>query len=309
MNKIKKIFTIFLLFFLIFLLFKYNYTLERTIMDAYSLWLHKVFPSLFIMFIISDIVVNLDLLDPFTKYFNKLFNKIFNTSSKSGEIFLLSILCGTPASTYIIIKMYKLQRISLDDANKLMAYTYFSNPLFLYNILSLSFNKTITIKIIIIHYISNLIIGLLIRKGNNIENEYNNIEIKVNLLETIPQAIKNSINTLLIILGTISFYMIITNLIITTFNLNHLNIALLKGLLEITQFLNYIPRLQYISILKEILAISFISFGGLSIHTQVLALLDDKKIKYQNFFMGRVLHSIISVLLYLVVYAGQLFPK
>ena len=141
MNKIKRVFTIFLLFFLIYLLLRYNYILDKTITDAFNLWLHKIFPSLFIMFVLSDIVINLNLLEYISKYFNYFFNKIFNTTKQSGEIFLLSILCGTPTSSYIILKMYENGKISLNDANKLVAFTFFSNPLFLYNILSLSFNK------------------------------------------------------------------------------------------------------------------------------------------------------------------------
>lgn len=301
MNKINKYFTFFLLFIFIYLLFRYNFLLQKSVSDAFNLWLNKVFPSLFLIFILSDIIINCDILNGLN-FFNKIFNKIFKTSNKSGEAFLLSIIGGTPTSTYIINNMLNNNLLSIDDANKLISFTYFSNPLFLYNILILSFNKFITFKIIIIHYLTNIIIGLIF------SNKYNNVEVKStlnqnkkNIFKILPMAIKNSINNLLIILGTITFYMVITNLIIKIIPLNNTIAIIIKGFLEITQSLNVLTSLNSISMIKEIIAIAIISFGGLSIHTQVASLINDSNIKYINFLYGRILHLIISTSIYIFI--------
>ena len=194
--------------------------------------------------------------------------------------------------------------ISINDANKLISYTFFSNPLFLYNILSLSFNKFITFKIIAIHYLSNILIGLLYKNKYNTEvniiNKENNNPKNIFLL--LPKSIKKSLDTLLMILGTIIFYMIITNIINECINLNYLTEIIIKGFLEITQSLNILPNLEINSIIKEIIAISIISFGGLSIHTQVLSIIDNTSISYKNFLMGRILHVLISLSTYLLFY-------
>ena len=58
MNNLKKIFTIILFFLLIIILFKYNYILNKSVIEAFLLWIKKVFPSLFIMFILNDIIIN-----------------------------------------------------------------------------------------------------------------------------------------------------------------------------------------------------------------------------------------------------------
>ena len=161
MNKLKNIFTIILLSIIIYILFKYNSILNTSVIDAVNLWITKVFPSLFIMFIINDIIINTNILNHLTKIINPIFNKIFNTTGNSFEVFLLSIFSGTPSSAFIIKEMFANNKITLESANKLISFTYFSNPLFLYNILNATFNKYITFKIILIHYLSNLIIGLL----------------------------------------------------------------------------------------------------------------------------------------------------
>jgi len=299
MNKIKKYSLTFLILLFIILLFKYNYLLQTTVIDGVNLWLTKVFPNLFIMFIINDIIINLDLFKN-----SKIFNKLFNTSGNSSIAFILSIISGTPSSAFIIKEMLENKQINKNDANKLISYTFFSNPLFLYNILSLSFNKFITFKIIAIHYLSNIIIGFIYRnKYKNIEATFNKISNhKQNIFLLIPKSIKKSLDTLLMILGTIIFYMILTNILNKILPLNNIIEVIFKGLLEITQCLNILPTLNVSSIIKEIIAISIISFGGLSIHTQVLSIINDTSIKYKNFLIGRIQHVLISTIAYLLFY-------
>lgn len=304
MNKVKNYFTIFLLFTIIYLLFRYNYILNVSVLNAVELWLTKVFPSLFIMFIINDIIINTKVLDNIIGLISPIFNKIFNTTKLSCEAFILSLISGTPTSAFIIKELLLNNSISVDDANKLISFTYFSNPLFLYNILNITFNKYITLKIIIIHYISNLIIGLLFRKNTSIDENYliNKSSNSTNIIKLLPLAIKKSINTLLMILGTITFYMIITNLLIKIFNFSNITELLIKGILEITQSLNILPLIKVQSNIKEIIALAIISFGGLSIHTQVLDIINDTKISFKNFLVGRILHVLISIILYIIIF-------
>ena len=301
MNRIRNYIYTLILIIIIILLFKYSYIINKSVIDGFYLWLYKVFPSLFIMFILNDIIINTNILNNISKSINPLFNRIFNTSNNSFEVFILSLFSGTPSSAFIIKEMLEKNKLDIGSANKLISFTYFSNPLFLYNILSITFNKYITIKIILIHYLSNIIIGLLYRnKYNTININSNNNCKNNNILYILPNSIKKSINTLLMILGTIIFYMIITNILLTIINLNNINIVLLKGLLEITQSLNILNIINYKSIIKEIIAISIISFGGMSIHTQVLSLISNTNISYKNFFIGRILHVLTSTFTYIM---------
>src|SRR5690625_3025138 len=94
-------------------------------------------------------------------------------------------------------------------------------------------------------------------------------------------------NTTIMVLGTITFYLVLSDIL----NLN----LLLRGLIEMTQGLNALITKHII--LKELLAMLFISFGGLSIHTQVKCILDDYNLNYSDFFKGRALQTIIALIL------------
>ncbi len=303
MNNLKKVLSIIIIFLFLFLLFKYNYLLSKTTMEAVYLWLQKVFPNLFIMFILNDIIINSNLLSFLNNKGGSLFNKIFHVEGSALEAFLLSLFSGTPSSAFILKEMVQNKRLSINDANKLIAYTYFPNPLFLYSILSLSFNTRIVLRIILTIYLTNIIIGLFFRgkKENISSNIIKEEKEDAHILSILPMAITKSINTLLMILGSITFYMIISNLILKLPIFSPLTSVILKGFLEITQALNSLPLLSLVSFKKEIIAIMIISFGGISIHTQILQILEGTPIKYKNFFWGRLLHTLISTSSYILI--------
>lgn len=266
MKKILLNLTIFILILLIF--FNYSVVLDSTIF-AVNLWLYKVFPYLFIMIIINDILICSD------------FQSLFKNTSL--YIFIMSLLSGTPTSAYIITNLYKLNKISKNNANITLLFTYFSNPLFLYTILNAIFlSKYIAIKLILIHYLSNIIIFIIYNKKlDRSIKSFNKININI------TESIKKAMSTTSMVLGTITFYLVLSNVL----NLNFY----LKGLLEMTQGLNSLINLSIN--FKEIIAMIFISFGGFSIHTQVKCILDETDVEYKYYFLGRIYQTIIAVLL------------
>ena len=64
--------------------------------------------------------------------------------------------------------------------------------------------------------------------------------------------------------------------------------------------------LKYLSILKiplykqALISVFFISFGGLSVHMQVLSIISDTKIKYFPYFISRILHASISTIIFFI---------
>lgn len=273
----KRKLTIILIMTLIILIFKnYELVLKSTI-DGVTIWLYKVFPYLFIMIIMQDILINLNL----TSYFKRT----------STYIFIMSILSGSPSSAYIISKLVNNNDISKDYGNVCLIFTFFANPLFLYTILKLIFNNNpTTIKLLIIIYLSNLLLYLFYKKelpNNKLKGKSKNINLAL--------SIKTSINTNVMVLGSIVFYLVISNIIINTFNISYPYSIFVKGFLEMTQGLNSLIDCNIK--LKEIITVGFITFGGLSIHTQVKCILDEYNLSYKFFLKGRILQMIIAIFL------------
>ena len=147
-----------------------------------------------------------------------------------------------------------------------------------------------------------------------VSGRYNTISYKdnytllVNKSQNFPmifiKAIKNAIDTLLTILGTLTCFLVLSSIVINRLNLNLYNSTLLKGILEVTMGLKSLATINIPDIYKVIISSMFISFGGLSVHMQVLSFLIDTDISYKPFFIARIFHfilaSIISYLLYMI---------
>ena len=280
-------------------IFKNNKEVANVIIEAVNLFLKKIFVSLVPMFILNYILIILNIPYYFYLLFNKLFLKVFKTSGLGAYVFIMSLISGTPSNAYILKELVELEKISLEEANHFLTFTYFSNPLFLSVMLSTIFNTRVVLKIILCHYIANIIIGILIRnKAPKIANNKN--ILKTNLKITLTKSINKSITTLLMILGTISFYMLLTFIITSLLPNNCLIKAIISGFLEITNGLNTMTSLNILNKIKEIIASAIISFGGLSIHTQIKAILEDTNMNYSYFLKGRIMQSIISVILIMI---------
>lgn len=288
-------------FIAIFFIFKNNNVVAGVIINAVNLFLNKVFVSLFPMFIINDILVNAGLPFFFYKIFNPLFKKLFHTSGIASYVFIMSLISGTPSQAYILKNLVANNNINETEASHYLYFTYFSNPLFLTLILSSMFPINSVVKIILIHYVSNIIIGILVRKHAPLirENQINH-NINLNIGNVLIKSISKSVNTLLMILGTIVFYMLLSFLIVQMIPVSDFLKVLISGFLEITNGLNLLGTITIASKLKEIIAILIISFGGISIHTQIKAILEDTSISYSSFLKGRIMQALISVILVLL---------
>jgi hypothetical protein len=177
-------------------------------------------------------------------------------------------------------------------------FTHFSNPLFIIGMVSSLLNPTIAIIILIFHYLPNIIIGILFRSYFNSDKENEIIETKhQNFGICLASSIQNAMNTLLLVFGTITFFLIISTLLNQIFNFSPILRCCINGILEMTQGIKFASMLSISNKWKGILIGTFLSFGGISVHTQIISIISDTKIKYRPFLMSRIIHSFLTFIL------------
>ena len=292
------------LFFLIEIFTNKN-LIFNTISFSLDIWVNNLIPSLFPMFILSDILITYDFVKYIPKWFINTFSYLFNIKNECTLVFFLSMLSGFPTNAKNIRKLYDMNIINGREASHMLMFTHFSNPLFILGTLSIFFlnNKNLGIIILLSHYLSNFIIGVTIRKLNNISNNtINEKEKKLYFGPVFVNAIKSSVDTLLLILGTLTCFLIISSIIINRFDLNSYNSLLIKSILEITMGLKELSLFSFSNLTKVILSSCILSFGGLSVHMQVISQLIDTDISYKSFFIGRILQVFISLILSYFIY-------
>ena len=300
----KKILNFLILLFFIFLLYEVMINkrlVNETILLSFDLWKNKLFPILFPTFIISEFLINYGFAYYLSIILNYPFKKLFKINGLGAFVFILSIISGFPSSAKYIKDLYDKNLINSNEATKLLMFTHFSNPLFIISFINNFIDFKYCIIILISHYIPNIIIGILFR------NLYKCINYKTSKLTqnsfnyVFKNSITNAINTLLLILGTISFFMIIT-IIINNLNINSSLKLFFNSILEMTNGIRYIGNLNLSILNKTILFTMILSFGGISVHFQVLSILENTKIKYQLYLISRIIHSLISGILVFILF-------
>lgn len=285
-----------------------NKVVLESVKFSFSVWQNNIFPSLFPFFIIGNILISLGFPKILGELLKNITYKLFKINKNGAFIIILSMLSGFPSSAKYIKEMHLNGDLNEKEATKLLTFTHFSNPLFILGTISLFIKDyKLSMPILICHYIGNLFVGLIYRnyyiskKDNtkvNIKNSIKSIKSNKSLGEILSYSISSGINTLLLILGTISVFLILTSLINNIFNLNGINKSIINGLFEMTQGLKCLESINLPSNLKALLAVIILSFGGLSVHMQVITIISDTKIKYFPYFIGRIIHTFFSALIF-----------
>ena len=274
---------------------------------SYNIWINNIFPSLFPFLVLSDLLINYGFVEFISEIFKPIFTKLFKINGNASFVFFMSMVSGFPSNAKNIKELYLQNKLDLKECNKILMFSHFSNPLFVLSIIN-NFELKYKISILFSHYFANVIIGIIIRNYNaktynnkiSLKNALNNMHNKRinndNFGTIITNSLINSIDTLLLILGIVTTCLIITTIIENIFNLPIFYKTIINSILELTQGLKFIELLNCSNYYKGLLITSILSFGGLSVHLQVMSILNN--IKYKNYLLARILHVIISILLY-----------
>lgn len=269
----KNYFITIILSILVCIFIKDNIIVKDAVSESIDIWVKSIIPSMLPMYLIVDLLINYS-----------------SNYVKSNYLFLIIInmLLGSPSNAKYIKEFYLSNKIDLNTSNLLLIISYSPNPLFLINICP---NKQDAFKVLLFIYITNLIMFLLLNKKYKLKNLNKDSNIVLPFNECLTNSIYKTYNILILILGIITFYMIIINLINHYFK----NMFLINILLEMTN--GIILSLDKINYLKYILLIT--SFGGLSIHSQIKSILENTPINYKYFLFGRLFALSISLILFM----------
>lgn len=285
------------LFFLVNLIIYRNLVFD-TVGFSLNIWITSLLPALFPFFIVSDILINYDVIKYFPKVIRNSIKYLFNVSDNGLVIILLSMLSGFPSNARNIKNMYLDKKITKEDGEHLLYFTHFSNPMFILGTIPLILNSNKISKYILIsHYLANIILGICLRKYNRVNdsNNSNYKEDKHNFGLVLTTSIRKSLDSVLCILGTLTVFLIISTLLINFFNLDNTSSLLVKSILELTSGLKELGSYNLLDKYLLIISSCILSFGGLSVHMQVINELVDTDISYKNYFIGRILQVVLSL--------------
>ena len=273
--------------------------------------------------------------------FEPIMRPLFNVPGVGGFVWAIGMASGYPAGANFTARMRQEGQISKVEAERLVAFTNASNPIFIIAVISVSFLKTPSLGFLLagVHYGSNLLVGLIMRfyerNQTDVRNKENRKGIWKRAFNTLHNtrithnkpfgklfgdAIIQSVETALMIGGFIIIFSVVSTVLIETgvliwlskvistffliFNIPHiLTLPFSIGIFEITIGSQQIAAILNQSMMIKAMLISvLLAFNGLSVHAQVASILANTDIRYHAYLYGRLIQAGLAATLTLCLY-------
>lgn len=299
-----------------------------------KLWIDIVFPSLFPFFVASEILNSTGFVRVAGVLLEPIMRPLFNVPGCGSFAFAMGVTSGYPVGAKITSGMLEEKLLTKTESERLLAFTNNSGPLFIIGAVATGMFKRpgLGLFLLICHIAACITVGILFRfyGKNKMSNDYKSSNYLISRLKReyrrfigysgsnigsiFGDAVKNSVMTLLAIGGFIILFSVIINILldigviqylsdITAFFLlpvginNDIITSVLSGLFEITTGTNMVSKIEGVSLLQQLTAVSFIiGWAGLSVHSQVLSIVSKSGISIKPYLFGKFLQGVIAAL-------------
>ena len=231
------------------------------------LWTNSVVPSLLPFFIATELLCKTNFIEILGKFLNKYIKPIFNVPGESVIAIIMGIISGYPVGAKVVCNLYDKKICSKYEAERLIAYTNNSGPIFILSSVGISMLGDIRVgKILLLsHILSALLVGFIFRfwKKDHVDITFRNYHSESkelvcvsNLGEILGDAIKKSIGTILniggfvvlfsVIISILSSVNILTSISSTLENLGipyDFSFSILSGFIELTNGVKIASRI------------------------------------------------------------------
>ncbi|MBQ3409029.1 MAG: sporulation integral membrane protein YlbJ [Clostridia bacterium] len=331
----RNLLTILFTFFLIFLVVFSNNNLTAA-KNGLMLWANSVVPSLLPFFIATELLNYTNIAHIIGKILNKIMRPLFNIPGEGAYAFIMGIISGYPIGAKIVSDFYKNRICTKDEAERMLAFTNNSGPLFIIGTVGILLfgNTTIGLLLFATHILSSITIGIIlgiksrlhhnknitkhtkaISYSKNAINIQNNLEAttKTSILDLgsiLSNSISKSISTVLQIGGFVVLFSVIISILnkISLINLvsNVLSYfyvpkdiakSIVSGLIELTNGINIAVNIHTKNLSINIITCSFLlGFGGISVLLQVLSIVSKENLSIKNYISGKFLQGLVAAL-------------
>lgn len=317
---------------LCFALLRYpQHALEAAVRGLH-MWWDVVFPSLLPFFIVSEILIGFGVVHFLGVLLEPLMRPLFKVPGIGGFVWAMGMASGYPVGAKLTARLRQQQQLSAIEAERLVSFTNSSNPLFIFGAISVGFfhNPNIGIILALSHYLGNICVGFMMRFHGKDDTAFvakqkkgifqqaframheTRLKHGQAIGKLLGDAVRSSIQTLLMIGGFIILFSVLNKLLYITnitewlagivryalalFHLpSELSVPFIAGLFEITLGSQMTSETANATLLQKVIVTSFIlAFGGFSVQAQVASILAEAHIRFQPFFIARIFHGLFA---------------
>lgn len=345
-NLIKTIVLIIIITILVFFIILFPEEIINASKKGIRVWFDSVLPSLLPFFIGAELLIGLGVVKFIGVLIEPIIRPVFKVPGETSFIFAMSITSGYPMGAKLVADLRNKGVLNRIEAQRVMAFCSTSGPLFMIGAVSIGMfhNQSIGPFIALAHYLGALTVGLIFRfykndnvscykssfaQNNIIKKAFNEmLKAKKNdgrsFGQLLSDSVRESISTIVLVGGFIVLFSVIIEelSLLGVFNFVYIFISritdfsfvnkdlikiVMTGFVEITIGCKTASESISISpMLQVILSTMIISWSGLSIHAQVISLINNTDIKINIYVISKILHSAFSgIYIFIILRLGN----
>lgn len=280
----------------------------------------SVVPTLFPFFVATELLCQTNFTYIMGKLLNKFMKPIFNVPGEASVAILLGTISGYPVGAKVVCNLKKQKIISKIEAERLIAFTNNSGPLFILGTVGIALfkNKHIGFILLISHILASLTVGYCFRfwKKNKLEVNFRETKFNSKLTplkisdigEILGSSIGKAVSSILSIGGFVVLFSVILSILENSGILNiitsiftqigiveNISTSIITGFIELTNGVNLSAMLYQNLPLLSILITSFLlGFGGISVLLQVYSIICKENISIKPYLYGKLLQGIFA---------------
>ena len=301
--------------------------------DGLAIWWNVVFPALLPFFIDSELLMGLGVVNFMGSLLEPLMRPLFNVPGEGSFVLAMGLASGYPIGAILTAKLRRKNIINKAEAERLISMANTADPLFMFGAVAVGFFHDVKLGALIAlaHYCSALAVGFTMRFYKpKAPKTLRKTDTKKFFLtravqsltkarakdgrpfgELLGDAVKGSVNSLLMIGGFMIFFSVIIKIatvsgllnpikhaistILATFGLStNLSQATASGIFEISLGTKLCSTA--IAPITQQLIISgvIIAWSGFSVHGQVAAIIHDTDINLKPYIIARIWQAFLA---------------
>jgi hypothetical protein len=255
-----------------------------------------IIPSVFPFLILTDIVI------PYIKFENikplkYAFEKVFKISGCGVSALLCGLLCGFPIGARLAFSLYKTERISRDECERLMAISNNASPGYVISALGIGIRGSLRDGIIL--YLATVISAIITGSCCSFGKKCGT----ANALSFRPDydfvcSVKESIGVCLNICGFVTTFSIFTGLIRKAIKTEIL-LCIILPFMEIGNAGAFLQSAECLSSNASLMLTAFATtFSGISVLAQTRGCIESSaRISFTKYFLIKLLQGVISAVI------------
>ncbi len=301
-----------------------------------GVWWEVVLPALLPFFIAAELMMGTGTVHFMGVLMEPVMRPVFNVPGAGSFTLAMGLASGYPLGAALSARLMEDNLATKTEAERLMCFCNTSDPLFMTGAVAVGMFKRTDLALIIVaaHYLSALTIGVAMRFWRAETDRTPLPEVDDNAFvlrrayramkkaqsedprafgELLGDAVKKSINTLLVILGFIVLFSVIfeilklagtsaalsrllTRIVPESILPASLHDALISGIFEITIGTSLASAAQASLVSRAAICSAIIAWSGLSVHAQVAAVIQPSGMSVWPYTMSRALQGVLAAI-------------